>query len=237
MTNEQAKRLDAAIAKYNEVSETQMYWWDVTAKITDFYNTAEIDAAIEVIEKMAEKISNPINHLMEVVEEFNELQQDESKKLDWHNDVIDNIKDINDEKEIKQFIKDGEAEIQALKEEKKEKGEAMKALRIRVYKNELYKGCSNNGISEKFDELLLVCEDGNVVIDKNNLPENLVIMVSRNLFGKEHKHIEPYANPTGLGWMSGGSVAYSSDARFESDYPLCIHDRQETQEMYNRLCD
>ena len=54
MTNEQAKRLDAAIAKYNEVSETKMYWWEVSAKITDFNDKNEIEAAIEVIEKMGE---------------------------------------------------------------------------------------------------------------------------------------------------------------------------------------
>lgn len=231
MTNEQAKRLDAAIEKAG------LKWWEVSTKITDFNNTEEIEAAIEVIEKMAKKNSDPINHLMEVVEEYNELQQDESKKLDWHNDIIDNIKDINDEKEIRQFIADGEAEIQALKEEKTKKGNTIKALRISVYRNELYKGCSNRGISEKYDNLLLVCEDGNIEIDENNLPENLVIMVTRNLFGREHKHIEPYARPTYLGWMSGGAVAYSSDSRFESDYPLCIHDRQETQEVYDRNFD
>ncbi|MGN0768460.1 MAG: hypothetical protein ACI4M8_03790 [Christensenellales bacterium] len=54
MTNEQAKRLDAAIAKYNEVSEEKMHWWEVTAKIVDLNNQKEVQAAIEVIEKMGE---------------------------------------------------------------------------------------------------------------------------------------------------------------------------------------
>lgn len=53
MTKEQAKRLDAAIARYNEVSETEMYWWEVASKITDFNNTEEVEAAIEVIEAMS----------------------------------------------------------------------------------------------------------------------------------------------------------------------------------------
>ncbi len=108
----------------------------------------------------------------------------------------------------------------------------MKALRIYVYKNDLFKGCSNNGISEKFDELLLVCEDGNVDIDENNIPENLVV-IAEGFRG--YKYIRPYKEPEHLGWMSGGSIAYSSDARFNSQYPLKIHDRQETQEMYDRL--
>lgn len=232
MTKEQAQRLDEAIAKYNEVSETPMYWWDVTAKITDFNNTKEIDAAIEVIEKMIKEISEPINHLMDVVEEYNELQEDESKKLDWHNDIIDNINDLNDEKEIRQFIKDGEAEIQALKEEKIKKGKTMKAINISVYRDNRLGDCTNGGISSKYDELLLVCEDGYIEIDENNLPENLVV-IAEGFRG--HKYIRPYKDAEEVGWMSGGNIAYSSDARFNSEYPLKIHDRQETQEMYDRL--
>ena len=54
MTKEQAQRLDAAIARYNEVSEEKMYWWDVTIKIGDLNNQKEVQAAIEVIEKMGE---------------------------------------------------------------------------------------------------------------------------------------------------------------------------------------
>lgn len=113
----------------------------------------------------------------------------------------------------------------------------MRAIRIDVYRNELYNGCSNGGITERYDELLLVCDDGNIEIDENNLPENLVKMVSRNLRGGEYKHIEPYAPATQFGWMAGGLVAGCSDCRFfkMSQYPLSIHDRQETRERYNQL--
>ena len=111
----------------------------------------------------------------------------------------------------------------------------MKALNIEVFKNPLFKGCSNGGISEKYNSLLLVCDEGNVDIDENNLPENLVIMVTRDLGFVVHKHIEPYARPEGLGWMAGGAIAHTSDSRFGFDYPLSIHDRQETQELYDTL--
>ncbi|MEG1894671.1 MAG: hypothetical protein RR162_00425 [Oscillospiraceae bacterium] len=113
----------------------------------------------------------------------------------------------------------------------------MRALGIYVYRNKLFSGCSNGGIAEKYDELLLICDEGNVEIDENNLPENLVKMVSRKLCGGEYKHIEPFAPAEHLGWMSGGSVAGCSDGRFcrMSQYPLSVHDRQETQEQYNRL--
>lgn len=115
----------------------------------------------------------------------------------------------------------------------------MKALPISVFQNPTYKGCSNGGITERFDRLLLVCEDGFVDVDETNPPENLVKIVTRNFGGKEYKHIEPVAStaPGAVGWMSGGALAYSSDSRFSrlSQYPLCVHDRQETQEQYDSM--
>lgn len=110
----------------------------------------------------------------------------------------------------------------------------MKALPIEVYRNN-GTDSTNGGISSKYDALLLICDEGYIAIDENNLPENLVKVVTRYLFGKVFKHIEPYAAPTQLGWMSGGNIAYTCDSRFPSDYPLQIHDRQETQETYDLL--
>ncbi len=49
MTNEQAKRLDAAI------EQAGLKWWEVSTKITDLNNTEEIEAAIEVIEAMCKE--------------------------------------------------------------------------------------------------------------------------------------------------------------------------------------
>lgn len=113
----------------------------------------------------------------------------------------------------------------------------MKALPIYVYSNKSFKGCSNEGVSEKHDTLLLICEEGFIDVDESNPPENLVKVVSRNLHGGEYKHIEPYKKATKVGYMNGGSYASSSDSRFSriSKYPLAIHDRQESQEMYDSL--
>lgn len=112
----------------------------------------------------------------------------------------------------------------------------MKALPLSIYKD---KGgdCSNGGISSRFNEVLLICEEGYVEIDENNLPENLVKLVVRNLFGREYKHIEPVARPKGVGWMAGGTIVYSCDSRFRrmSEYPLSFHDRCESQELYDEL--
>lgn len=109
----------------------------------------------------------------------------------------------------------------------------MKALPISVYKNG-GDDCSNGGITSKYNRLLLICEEGHIEVDEKNPPENLVKVVTRRLFGKEYKHIEPYAPCKEVGWMAGGCIGYASDGRFRnmSAYPLSIHDRQETPENY-----
>lgn len=108
----------------------------------------------------------------------------------------------------------------------------MKALSIEIYKDGSDYDCTNGGISSKYKDLLLVCDEGNIEIDENNLPQNLVKIV---VGYKGLLHIEPLAKPTGIGWMAGGNIAYTFDSRFRrlSPYPLSIHDRQETQEDYN----
>lgn len=112
----------------------------------------------------------------------------------------------------------------------------MKALPIYVYSNNSFKGTSNNGISEEFDKLLLIHEEGFIEVDENNPPKNLVKVVTRHLADGEYKHIEPYESPKSW-YMHGGSFASTSDSRFSkiSKYPLAIHDRQETQKEYDAL--
>jgi hypothetical protein len=114
----------------------------------------------------------------------------------------------------------------------------MKALRISVFRSN-GRDCTNGGISSKYNELLLICDDGYINIDENNIPENAVKMVKRNLFGKVMYHIEPYNKPTEIGWMMGGNFAYTCDSRF-SEMCDCynaipIHDRQESQELNDLL--
>lgn len=56
-----------------------------------------------------------IDKLSAEVERYNELQTEESELLDWWNDVIDNISDMHDEKEIEQAIAEINARIEQLK--------------------------------------------------------------------------------------------------------------------------
>ena len=113
----------------------------------------------------------------------------------------------------------------------------MKTLPIDVYRS--YFDGTNNGISSKYDRLLVICDDGFIDVDENNPPENLVKVVRRNFAGREIYHIEPVAAPDkDVGWMAGGNYAATSDSRFsrlvgEMYGAIAIHDRQETQSEYN----
>lgn len=116
----------------------------------------------------------------------------------------------------------------------------MKALPIEVYVTKRHRDCdcTNGGISSKYEQLLLVCDEGYVTVDEENPPENLVKVVTRNFGFGTYKHIEPVAGPIELGWMDGGNLAYSCDSRFSEmsgGYALGIYDRQDTQDEYNAL--
>lgn len=112
-----------------------------------------------------------------------------------------------------------------------------KAICVYVYKHR-GNDCSNGGISSRYNEVLLEHEDGWITFDENNPPESLCKIVKRNLFGKTYLHIEPVAKPEGIGWMSGGCIVYSCDSRYSEltdGYPLVLHDRQESQQVYDAL--
>lgn len=111
----------------------------------------------------------------------------------------------------------------------------MRALPVNIFEDKRIGNCSNHGISEDFCEILLLCDDGHIEVDLDNPPENLCVYVKRTLFGKEADYVRPYADPEGVGWMNGGSIVYTSDSRFPGNHPVCLHDRQESQEMYDIL--
>lgn len=114
----------------------------------------------------------------------------------------------------------------------------MRALRCGIFRDG--KGdYSNHGISSRHNEVLVICPDGPVEIDENNLPDNLCKVVKRDLGFAIHIHIEPYAEAKGVGYMYGGTIIDASDSRFGRvtgvDYPVRFHDRDESQEMYDML--
>ena len=114
----------------------------------------------------------------------------------------------------------------------------MKALRLEIYKHKAG-DCSNGGISSRFNEILLLCDEGFIDIDENDPPANLCKLVERDIGGMIYRHIEPVAKCPGCGWMAGGTIVYTCDSRFRrmSEYPLSLHDRCESQaeyDMYSR---
>ena len=113
----------------------------------------------------------------------------------------------------------------------------VRSLPVYVFKNE-GKDWSNGGITSRFNEILVLNDKGHVQVDLDNPPENLCVYVERELWlGEVFNYIEPYAPKEKgcVGWMYGGCIADTSDSRFQSDHPVRIHDRQETQELYDIL--
>lgn len=112
----------------------------------------------------------------------------------------------------------------------------VRVLPVDIFKNS-GRDWSNGGISSRYNEILLINEKGHIKVDLDNPPDNLCVYVKRTLFGEEHDYIEPYSPIESgcVGWMFGGTIAYTSDSRFQGKHPVNIHDRQETQELYDIL--
>ena len=121
------------------------------------------------------------------------------------------------------------------------------ALPINIYKWNLG-DCSNNGITSRNSELMLVglvdantkeftpLNNGFIDIDFNSeeqlAKDNLCLVVKRQLFGgKQHDYIVGLKDFIDGKWcMMGGCFGYSCDSRFRrgiNSQPLPIHDRIE----------
>ena len=113
-----------------------------------------------------------------------------------------------------------------------------RALTCEIFKSH-FGDCSNGGISSKYNEVYLLCPQGNVEIDLDNPPENLVKLERRELWGEKHYYIRPYKDcPSNkVGYMMGGTFIYTCDSRF-SEYceihnAIQFNDRTETQRECN----
>lgn len=113
----------------------------------------------------------------------------------------------------------------------------IKGLRVDVYRNGEGYDCTLNGITSKQNRLTLVDEtiSGPVEVEGD---EVYLVLVRRNLFGGVYLHAEPRINGERISnnmCMAGGNFIYTSDSRFPSRYPISVHDRFESQELYNKL--
>ena len=108
-----------------------------------------------------------------------------------------------------------------------------KALPIYVYRHKLSGDKKGTCLSDRYDTLLLLCDEGFIDVDTDNPPENLVIIDSVKIgIRNPHFFIRPYANPKAAGWMAGANIGYNCDSRFGYDYPLCIYDLDEDWDTY-----
>lgn len=115
-----------------------------------------------------------------------------------------------------------------------------KGLLVNIYKDHLG-DCTNGGISGGNATTLILVSTEDVSGIEFKMPEifdgdetNSVKIVPGNLPG--YAKAVPVVKPKGMiGPMFGGNFIYSSDSRFPMKYPVPIHDRFETQEVYNAL--
>jgi hypothetical protein len=109
------------------------------------------------------------------------------------------------------------------------------ALAVSVYRHPLG-DCTNNGISNRFRELLVYCPSGpRSFFSEHELPLNFCAIVHGC---NGYRYLVPaMVDEDGAivprpGWfMYGGNIADTSDSRFNEltgvNYPLHIHDRKE----------
>lgn len=99
-----------------------------------------------------------------------------------------------------------------------------KGLLVEVLRSKLES--TNGGVSSFNDTIFLIGEGVPEVFEENN-KYPVLKLVRRGTY----LHAEPNWKPTPghIGWMMGGNFIYSSDSRFPNDYPIAVHDRQESQ--------
>ena len=107
---------------------------------------------------------------------------------------------------------------------------ALRGLMVSVLEDKLTGNCSNNGISNHCDAVILVGE-GVPEIFAVSEEHPAVKLIKRKICGKEYIHAEPVEGKRSNhnGWMMGGCFVYSCDSRFKNinACPIPLHDRQE----------
>lgn len=103
-----------------------------------------------------------------------------------------------------------------------------------IFKDALFDDCSNNGISNRYSNVLVPCPSGPEYIEaksnKDVLPENLCLLNKHQFQDSVTEYFVPNRSPEGLGWMHGGTFLFSTDFRFREYYgdrPIPLYDHQE----------
>ncbi len=109
----------------------------------------------------------------------------------------------------------------------------MKGLLVGIYQSKEIGNCSNGGISSHVKSVIL-CGPGLPEIFEAN-EKSPAVMLDKKMGNYLYCYPANGRDPSKVGWMMGGTFVYSSDSRFPSDYPIPLHDRQETEKEYEIL--
>jgi hypothetical protein len=105
---------------------------------------------------------------------------------------------------------------------------SMKGLLVDILENKGIGNCSNNGISSRFKQVILVGPEIPEIFESTE-ETPAVRIVERNLQSGLYLTaypVEPCPSNKN-GYMMGGTFIWTSDSRFPSDYPIPLHDRME----------
>lgn len=95
-------------------------------------------------------------------------------------------------------------------------------------------------IKKEFLPEILSANDGRKTADLSPILSELAeLREEGQRQAEQREHAEPVKAPDGLPYMAGGCVVYTSDSRFRelSEYPLSLHDRTESQKLYDLLSE
>jgi hypothetical protein len=113
----------------------------------------------------------------------------------------------------------------------------MKGMMAYIYRDSM-SDSSNNGISSRYDKVVVVDSELPEIFEPTeDMPA--VKLVRRVIGGDRYIHAEPlsWRESDDIKGMFGGCYIMTSDSRFRKvcQYPIPLHDRGESQEMYDRL--
>ena len=107
-----------------------------------------------------------------------------------------------------------------------------KGLLVNIYRSDY--DCELNALHGKKSAVLTGVDIPEIFEPSEDAPE-VILGLPRG----GYNYCSPIqAVPEGhTGYMSGGTFVYDCDSRFPFDGPIALHDRTETWELYNRMCN
>jgi hypothetical protein len=111
----------------------------------------------------------------------------------------------------------------------------MKGLICSILEDKRLGNCSNNGISNRYKEVLLVGAAINGIFEESNERPTVKLIYSES---SDYVHAESII-PVSMDKIrtAGGCFIYSCDGRFPATYPIPLHDREDTWKAYYHLSE